>query len=351
MPADDLELFDTGSDKWNSLVNNVRSDFYHSAEYHRFIEGTSGTRACLAVYGNSERYMAWPYLVRQIGETGFCDGTSAYGYTGPVTNARHEDEGFSVEACETIMEHWTDQGLVSMFTCFHPILENSRLCNANPFLENWDGEAIVTLGRSVSIDLSIGSKDRFAAYKKRLRQDIRRSRSRGLEIQLDEKWENFEAFHKLYVASMDRMSADTRYLYSASDLRRLIDLLGDKCHLAIAKVGDHVVSALMFVVYNGIAQAHLTGSDARFNEYSPLKALLHDTAEMASRLGAKIFHLGAGRGGAEDSLFEFKVQFADQTHPFVIGRWVIDQARYQTLVSDHAASAHSSGGFFPAYRA
>ena len=70
-------------------------------------------------------------------------------------------------------------------------------------------------------------------------------------------------------------------------------------------------------------------------------------------------HVGGGRGGRDDDeLFRFKCLFSDLLFPFYTGRWILDQQRYEQLVSERRHQAELRGedisvtsDFFPAYRA
>ena len=117
--------------------------------------------------------------------------------------------------------------------------------------------------------------------------------------------------------------------------------------MAVARVDGALAGGLLFTVHGEIAQAHLTGTDTRFRRLSPQKALIDGSAELARGLGARWLHLGAGRGGREDSLFDFKRRFASAEHDFVLGRWILDAEAYREL----SAGFEGEVAFFPAYRA
>ena len=84
---------------------------------------------------------------------------------------------------------------------------------------------------------------------------------------------------------------------------------------------------------------------------SPLKALIDGVAEIARAHGASRLHLGAGRGGHEDSLFAFKARFSPLRHDFVLGRWVLDPERNERLAAAAHPHERPDARYFPAYRA
>mgnify|MGYP003873550269 CR=1 FL=1 len=131
-----------------------------------------------------------------------------------------------------------------------------------------------------------------------------------------------------------------------------IDLFGRiDSALKAARLGEEAVALMLFTVRGDIAQAHLTGASDRWRHLSPLKALIDGACDLARAHGATRLHLGAGRGGHEDSLYAFKSRFSPLRHDFVLGRWVLDPELHARL----SAAAHPDGNaderYFPAYRA
>lgn len=339
--------------EWDTWMRRSTSDFYHSAAYHRFFTKNDDSDAWLAVYGEPHQFLAWPYLTRPIADTNRFDGTSVYGYTGPLARGLENDSDFLIAAWRALITLWEKQGLVTMFTSFHPLLGNAELCCNFKASPSHNDEGPLMLGRSVSIDLTIEEPDRFASYKKRFRQDLRRSAKAGLRIEHDEHWIRFDSFVKLYLETMEANNADQRYQFSADYLRDLRDALGSDCHLAIARIDNEIAAAIMFTTFGSISQAHLTGINKRFQNHSPLKLLLHQLGGIAQGLGARVLHLGAGRGGREDTLFDFKAQFSERRHDFIIGRWVLDAECYDSLceAKERNTGALLNPDFFPRYAA
>lgn len=124
---------------------------------------------------------------------------------------------------------------------------------------------------------------------------------------------------------------------------------GDEAALATACCDGEVAATMLFTVYNNIAEVHFAGTDQAHSKLSPLKGLIDGVAGIARRLGAKRLHLGAGRGGSEDSLFEFKSRFSRSRHNFRTGRRVHD-SEASTELSQRSPTSDDIA-FFPAYRA
>lgn len=348
--AEVTELLRPDDSTWDQWLDRAPHDFYHRAAYHAFAERMGEGRAQLLVYGTPQRFLAWPYLLTSIDGSEQTDVTSVYGYSGPIALGL-KDADFRARAWNAMRAVWSEQRLVAMFTRFHPVLGNHACCEDLHGACSPHGGELLCLGRSVSIDLLLSRAERRASYPKILRQEIKAAERAGLLVEHDRQWAHFGTFADLYRATMRKNRAAKRYLFSQQYLAGLRAALGNEGHLVVAHKDGEVAAALLFTVHGHIAQAHLTGVNPLFNALSPLKCLLDGLADIAGGLGAGLLHLGAGRGGKEDSLYKFKSRFSSQQHDFVVGRWVLDAESYQALVSARGVQAEDSVGFFPAYRA
>lgn len=350
MAAEITQTFRPEDAAWDIWLARAPHDFYHRAAYHAFAERMGEGRALLIVYGNAKQFIAWPYLLNSIPGSTHLDATSVYGYTGPV-GVGLEDQAFCDRAWMAIREVWDEQGLVTLFTRFHPVLGNHRCCQRMHAESGLPGNELALLGRSVSIDLSLSREQRRRAYPKVLRQEIQAAERDRLAVALDHAWAHYPGFIELYRATMRKNRAPARYLFSSQYFSGLREALAGDAYLAVAQRGEELAAALLFTVRGNIAQAHLTGVNPAFNALSPLKTLLDGVAGLAGELGAHLLHLGAGRGGNEDSLFRFKSRFSPLRHEFFVGRWILNREKYQLLASACDAGQMAQPDYFPIYRA
>lgn len=344
--SDRVHVLTPRDPQWDSWLKLAPHDFYHLAAYHAFAESAGEGTPELVVYGNKNRFLAWPYLIREIDDD-HLDATSVYGYTGPTGHGL-EDDAFRADAWKAVKDAWAERRLVTVFTRFHPLLANEAYCTDFKGAAPTPGGEILHLGRSVSIDLADDRETRRAKYRQVLRQEIKRAEARGLSVDLDAEWHHYEKFVELYAATMQHNDASDRYLFHRDYFNNLVAALQDKVHLAVAHVDGEVAATMLFTVYNGIAQAHFAGVDRAHARLSPLKGLIDGVADIARDFGAAQFHIGAGRGGAEDSLYEFKSRFSRTHHNFRIGRWILDRETNEALIRRLPYGADPD--FFPAYR-
>lgn len=332
--------------EWDRWISLAKHDFHHLSAYHRLAQDFGEGDAFLAVYGTEQKFLAWPYLKRAIrGE--YSDATSVYGYACP-TGRGLDDTVFLKSAWTALKAIWAEQNLVSIFTRLHPVIDNHdairRLEGAMPV----DGGEVIRLGGSVSIEVDRSVEDRRSQYSQSTRRHIRLAQRHGAVTELDPEWTHFEDFFAIYLATMQRNNASARYLFSREYFLSLQAALPKSLNLVFVRIDGVAVAAMLMSVQGEIAQMHLSGMRLSYQKYHPQKLLIDASCGFAKDLGATRLHLGAGRGGFEDSLFEFKTRFAPATHDFCLGRWVLDKEAYVLLSNEHGAGAE---GFFPAYRA
>ncbi len=345
--AETTRILSPSNPEWDIWLKRAPHDFYHLSAYHSFAERVGEGEAEMVVYGTPERFLAWPYLVRKI-EGEYLDANSVYGYSGP-TGRGLDDDAFRTRAWQGLKEAWRVRRFVTIFTRFHPLLGNEQYCESFLGAAPTPGGEILHLGRSVSIDLTDDRETRLANYRQALRHAIRQAERCGMMIDLDSDWHYYQKFVDLYSATMGRLGAAKRYKFSPSYFDSLREALDGKLHLATASFDGEVAATILFTVYNGIAQAHFGASDKAYDKLSPIKGLIDGVADIARGLGANRLHLGAGRGGSEDSLFEFKGRFSRSRHNFRTGRWILD-CEANTELSQQSPTSDDIA-YFPAYRA
>jgi hypothetical protein len=368
------DLLDPQDARWDERLQDVPHDVYHGAGYHRYSAFSDGVTAFLAIVGDRDRGIAWPYLLRPVSAVAGLDGTGAkdvdsvYGYPGPLAWGCQPGDPFLARAWNDICDIWRSQGAVSVFTRFHPLLENVEFARSfvavglprsrrSPVYAAVPSQSpIVAGGMTVSMDASIDDEEAVRQYSRVLRQEIARSRRAGLRSDEDHDWRELDAFTALYADTMARNHAGAAYGLTRNDAVRLREALGPHIHLLVTRLEGVVVAAGLFTDFQGIVQAFLVGTDDTYRTLSPLKVLLDDARRWAHRRGDDVLHLGGGRGAEGDSLFAFKSRFSSRRHTFHTGRWILDPEAYEELVAVRRTFTADRGEaiadptWFPAYR-
>lgn len=341
---------------WDEQLKGVAHDVYHLAGYHGLERRRGNGEPHLAVVDDGRARLLWPYLLRSIDidgtPTGFTDITSAYGYVGPLT-AGAVDGDFFAGAWSHLSQRWRQQGVVSVFTRFHPVLDNGGQATGWRSPDGWgDGaDGVSEVGETVSIDCTLPNEQVTSAYAKPLRQHLANAARIGYVTDEDLTWDGLDEFVQVYTESMDRNAAGDFYRFTADDFTFLRKELPENLHLLLTRGGDEVAAGGLLTESSGIVQVHLMGTATAFLPTSPGKALLDGAQRWARSRGYPLLHLGGGRGGRHDSLFRFKREFSRRRHTFSVGRWVLNAAAYVDLSRRRGCprdAATLAAGFFPA---
>jgi ribosomal protein S18 acetylase RimI-like enzyme len=334
-------LIDVDAPEWEVALRATRYDFYHLPAYVSLCAGQDRGRPCALYVTDGGRTLLLPLVIRSVPGSGF-DARSPYGYPGPVGVGVH-DPSFLRVAFVAGLQVLRDADIVSAFVRLHPLL--------NLVPPNGIG-TLVRHGETVSIDLTHPIDDLWAQTRANHRRDITRALRLGYVAHMDEDWQHFEAFKRLYRATMARRSAASFYFFEDSYFTGLRDALGESLHLCVVEKEGLVAAAGLFVETRGIVQYHLSGTGDTFRTVQPTKLMMHFVRGWAKDRGNLIMHLGGGVGGDNDSLLQFKVGFSPNHHVFSTLRIVIDAREYGRLVEAHDPPLDPSArsGYFPLYR-
>jgi hypothetical protein len=343
---------------WNECLERVDHDFFHTAEYHHLSQVNGGGEAWLAIFGDRDKFLAWPYILQDIkgfGKThGLRDITSVYGYSGPLANNCRNDEDFLTTAWESVVEAWRTQGAISVFTRFHPILNNVEAISSIVARRGMDvGGGPYAQGRTVAIDLRQSEEEIWSGYKRNARSALRRCERAGFITESDPDWKYLEAFSQLYYRTMERNQAVAFYFFSKQYFCDLRKALGDRGSLMITRFNDEIIAGGLLMECNGIVNVHFLAGDDRFGNLSPSKMVINEAQLWARRRGNRLLHLGGGRASNnDDPLFRFKTLFSELCYPFYTGRWVLDREAYEFLTNERRKMDENIlEAYFPAYRA
>jgi hypothetical protein len=348
---------------WDASLLNVPRSVFHTAGYHIYAHGLGDGEPYLAIVGDSRRGLAWPYTLRLVARvpglewSRATDVHSVYGYPGPLAWGVSAGDPFVEHAVRLIVETWRSQGAVSVFTRFHPLLNNASLLRDLRLRPDQDAaqEGVIAAGPTVSVDLTLAPTEIRAGYGRDLARQIRVARRAGLRTEPDVDLACLPTFADLYSQTMARLGASEYYFFTAADFQRLAVALPGAVRLLVTSVGSDVAAAGLFFEYGGVAEWHLVGTSDRFGHLSPSKVLVDDAIVWARDRGNRVLHMGGGHGGHEDALFWFKSRYSPRRHVFETGRWVIEPRVYAELVDARRAVISGPGrldpDFFPAYRA
>jgi hypothetical protein len=332
-------LLSPRSPRWEDALRALPHDVYHLPGYTQTDAELAGGTPVAYVYEEGDRRLLCPLVLRPVPGGAYLDASSPYGYSGPVTNAAADDDGFWSRALEDFRRTLGDAGVVAVFCRLHPL-------STVPVGALTAGGDVVEHGETVSVDLTRPLADLWTETRKTHRNEINRARRAGLGVTWDD-WAHLDAWVEIYHENMRLLGAREEYYFSHATLRALRDRLGPAVHLALAWQDDTLVAGQLVFEAAGVVQTHLAAMRTDSRPSHPDKLLYDEVRRWAHDRGDRVHHLGGGYGGGTDSLFRYKAGFGAGRHPFRTWRVVVDEEAYDALCG---GAEQDAGGFFPAYR-
>jgi len=343
-------LLSPNDSRWRRFLDRAPHAAFHLPEYAR-VAGHYERGEPVAFYAeDGDSALLIPMLVRELppelrAAPSWRDATSPYGYSGPIATRgiRPDVLRYSLlSLCELARQ----REIVSAFIRFNPF-------RSVPTAVFEELGIVLNHGSVVYVDLAKSHDEWWAETQSGHRQDIVRLIRLGYSVEMDD-WSAYPDFRALYRTTMQRRSASAFYYFSDTYFDELRDMVGDRLHLCTVRgpAGDIAASGL-FLLADGIAEYHLSGTSDAHLAKSPSKLMLDFARRWAKGLGASLLNLGGGFGGSADSLHRFKRGFSQSQADFHTVRIVFDNERYEHLTSaSHKLRSvnHAESAFFPSYR-
>jgi hypothetical protein len=340
---------------WMQTLQQLSYDFYHLPAFVKLEADRIQAIPEAIIIQEGDQVFFLPYLRRQWPETqGKATGwdvISPYGYPGFLVKVTTDRTAFIRQAIAKLLAVWQEHQICSAFLRLHPIL------NAVIEQDLGNDPAIKVYGGTVSIDLSPSLEDLWKQTRENHRRGIQRLKQAGFSVERVPVAANLDRFITVYGQTMDRVGAKSMYYFSRDYFIELINGLEAQMHLFVVRIEHTIVSAALISECNGIVQYHLGATLDQFLKEAPIKLLFDGVRTWAKERGNHVFHLGGGLGGGQDSLYNFKLGFANQTHTFSTARFVINQTQYNQwtgFTAEHYNQTSEqllNSNFFPAYRA
>jgi hypothetical protein len=311
-------------------------DLYHEPAYVGLDAELYGGVPAAFHFAEGGCRLLMPLIVRDIPGDPRRDAISPYGYPAPVSNS--EDPAFWRRAAAAMVATLRDAGLVTAFVRMHPLLDAPL-----PVLEEFG--TLVRHGETVSMDLCVSFDEMWRQTRSDHRNHINRARRAGTKVIFDD-WDRLAEWVEVYHDNMRRVGATSYYFFTYEHLAALHDAVGDRMHLAVALEGDEVVGGNTFFEHDGIATGYVSSTRRAPKRYAD-EMLYDEVRRWCKARGDRVFHLGGGKGGSDDSLFSYKAGFSPSRHAFHTWRVVTDPVAYAELVGDRPVPADAS---FPPYR-
>lgn len=219
------------------------------------------------------------------------------------------------------------------------------------YARNYDGE-IESRTHNVVRNLEKSMDEIWMDFKPKVRKNVKRANSYGLELVVDTEGNYLDDFLRIYYSTMDRTGAQEEFYFSKDFFKRLEKLHGNTAWFYTLYNGKLVSSELAIYGSENV-YSYLGGTDGEYFDLRPNDFLKYGMIKWCKERGLKNFVLGGGYG-ADDGIFQYKQCFAPHgITEFYIGRKVFDEKRYGELVGmkERETPGIRNSTYFPVYRA
>lgn len=340
-------------ERWMDVLSNAAVRRPHDEPRYLKLMGRPGWRDLCALYEGREGCVVYPFHLADLDESVFGDPArgrsvciSPYGYGGPLKARGRLTEDEAREFERHLVEALAARRVVTEFV--REDLFQSRL------VERSAGER-VQVSSNVAVPLAGDDKTRWALYEHKVRKNVKRAVSEGVEIRFGDAAESLDAFHRVYVSTMQRTGADAAFLIESSEFEAYMRSDTPECStmIVLALHDGRSVSAEMVLVGSHEAYSFLGGTLPESFPLRPNDLLKHETIKWCASRGLDHYVLGGGLEGG-DGIFRYKRSFApDGVLPFWTRRVVHDPVAHDELVEARRARAPEGWqpreGFFPAF--
>lgn len=315
-----------GNDEWDDIVDRTPNAYVHyrSDYLDAFCDSKSGYPV-MFVYECDSKIAINVAFKRDISDdTNFkniishgehFDLMSPYGYGGYVGN---------VEIAKEVMkEHHRfceRRGYVSEVVKFHPLSD---------YREDYMG-VLESPFHNVIRDLTQNMDTIWMDFKPKVRKNVKRARSSGVEIIIDKDGEMINDFIKVYYSTMERNEASDNYFFSKDFFDKINRMSGHYTYFHSAFCGKIISTEL--VIYDDVCcYSYLGGTDSEYYNLRPNDLLKYEIIKWGHNKGLKYFILGGGHG-ADDGIFQYKTALAPNgIVDFYVGTDIFAVEKYNKL--------------------
>lgn len=351
-----FEVFNIEKDKDWSLYKKTLSEFKFLNPFHyiELMESAGGTDEGSLHYfilsKNNMPLVLMPFFLRSIPintEKKYYDISSPYGYSGPVYDVENEE---CLKDFWFYVDQWyRNNNIISEFIRF----------NINSNFKYYTGDLVPSL---VNIKGKIHKPEiLWDEFKAKVRNNYRRAVYDKLEYRMfyddDINETVISNFYNIYISTMKRNEADSRYFYSEEYFLKIASSNKKNCAVAIVFKKNIPISTEFILLSTDTAYSYLGGTMDEYFNSRPNDFLKFNTMKWLYEHNINYYALGGGRKN-RDGLFYYKKSFFpnDEDVIYYTGRKIINQDLYRELSESTAGMEESDENgikftnFFPAYR-
>ena len=219
------------------------------------------------------------------------------------------------------------------------------------YYQHYEGE-VESRTHNVVRTLYISLDDIWMDFKQKVRKNVKRANSYGLQILIENTNEHLADFLDIYYSTMSRCDAEQEYYFSKVFFETL-NCMKDNIMYFYAVHEGEIVSAELVIYGAEHAYSYLGGTKSEYFDLRPNDFLKYEIIKWGHEKGLKDFVLGGGYG-SDDGIFQYKTALAPNgIMDFYIGRRIFDENAYKMLVEMRAKDNPEciNSPYFPRYRA
>lgn len=342
-------------DKWNTIIKSFNNyDVYYLSHYVKAFQIHGDGEPLLIYYEDNDIRAINVVMKRDISHdekfrnlipnNTYFDIITPYGYGGFILEGNINEDSLS-RLNSVYSGYCKDNGIISEFVRFHPVLENYKIANTI-----YD---ISILGPTVTV--SLNSKDEiWNNFSSKNRNVIRKAIKNNVKIYWGRSNELIDYFIPLYNNTMKNDNAKDYYYFSKEFYESILYDLRYNSLIFYAMYDGKIISMSIIIFVNNQIHYHLSTSNRDYQHLAATNYLLYEVACWGFENGYKTLHLGGGLGSQEDSLYNFKKAFNKESNTyFAIGKKIFDQNKYNWLenLRKNDKNYIYDSSYFPSYRA
>lgn len=196
-----------------------------------------------------------------------------------------------------------------------------------------------------SLDIPINAI--WMDFKQKVRKNVKRANTYGLEIIIDTVGIYMDDFLRIYYGTMERSDAEDSFYFKKTFFEEMMSM--DNAVMFHVKFEERIISTELVLYGANNCYSYLGGTDSEYFYTRANDFLKYEIIKWAKEKGLQNFVLGGGYG-SDDGIFQYKMNLAPHgIKDFYIGRKVFDQEKYDQLV-DLRSEENLNEQFFPLYR-
>lgn len=342
-------------EKWNEIVRSFDNyDIYYLSNYVEAFQLHGDGEPLLFYFEHNNMKAINVVMKRDISKDNrfidtlpsntFFDLATPYGFGGFLLEGNISEENINVldEVYNAICQK---EGIISEVVRFHPVLRNYESLN-----QMYD---ISSLSKTITIEMdSIEQVQKNIAKSNKYK--IRKSKKSGVEIYSDWNYNLMEEFITLYISTMKNNDATDYYFFNKDFYMNVLEELENHANIFYATYENRKIAMAIILRSNNQLHYHLSALDRDFGHLRPMNLLIYEAACWGLEQGYNTFHLGGGLGSREDSLYEFKRSFNQNSSTvFKLGKKVFLKDEYEQLLDirkNKFSQQELKKNYFPEYR-